>query len=146
MQRKQFFFVCFLLALLTGVVACHKPIHAEPPVYASIKFNPDEPTRYGRAEPGDSVTVFVEVAYPGDYITEAEYFWSLTASGYDGQSAVVKIVAPHKQTTPPTWGFRAPSSGTYTVTFKAKYDYSAQTVNGTIFGQSNTLSAELKVR
>ena len=80
MQRKQFFFVCFLLALLTGVVACHKPIHAEPPVYASIKFNPDEPTRYGRAEPGDSVTVFVEVAYPGDYITEAEYFWSLTAS------------------------------------------------------------------
>ena len=146
MQRKPFFFVCLLLALLTGVVACHKPIHAEPPVYASLKFNPDDPTRYGRAEPGDSVTVFVEVAYPGDYITEAEYFWSLSASGYEGKSAVVKVVAPHKQATPPMWGFRAPASGTYTITFKAKYDYSAQTESGTIFGQSNPLSTELKVR
>ena len=47
----------------------------------------------------------------------------------------------------PVWTFTAPmEEGEYSVTFKEKYSFSAQQRNGTIFGESATLSSKFRVR
>ena len=44
------------------------------------------------------------------------------------------------------WRFKAPDTeGKYQVSFKAKYDYSAQTAAGQIYGESSTSTATLNV-
>lgn len=155
MQKKNLFAVG--LTLLLGMVACQKPIYSEPPVYVKLRFTTESPSKitldnqgaFGpskRCQPGDSVTVFMFVEYAGAYITEADYTWKLYV-GDSVVSDVVKVIAPHKKNTPPMWTFKAPDAiGDYPVTFKAKYDYSAQTELGQIYGESSSYTEQLEVR
>ncbi len=158
MQKKTFFTMSLTLLMMLGVVACQKPIYSEQPIYGKLRFTTESPSKitldnqgsFGpskRCQPGDSVTVFMQVSYTGAYITEADYSWKLYVSGDSVVSDVVKVVAPHKQNTPPMWTFKAPDvAGDYTVTFKAKYDYSAQTELGQIYGESSSYTEQLEVR
>ena len=89
----------------------------------------------------------MQVAYTGNYITEAEYFWKLYVSSDSVVTKTIRVIAPHKQSAPPMWTFKAPSDGgKYSVSFKAKYDYSAQTEMGQIYGESSSYTGELNVR
>ena len=89
----------------------------------------------------------MQVSYTGAYITEADYSWNLYVSNDSVVSKPIKVIAPHKQNTPPMWTFKAPeTSGKYSLSFKAKYDYSAQTEAGQIYGESPTYRVELNVR
>lgn len=158
MQKKNILLLCLSALLLCGMASCQDPIYSEPPVYGKLKFTTDDPAtitlgRQGEVNtssicnPGDSVTVFMQVEYSGAYITEADYQWRLCVNSDSVVSKTIRVIAPHKQNQPPMWRFKAPSEGGgYTVTFKANYDYSAQTEMGTIYGESSQSSAELNVR
>ena len=89
---------------------------------------------------GDTVTVFLPTIYTGAYITKATYKW--TSSSAKIGSKTIEQVAPCKQNVlPPKWTFVAPDSvGEYAVFFRASYEYSAATENGTIFGGYPTSS------
>ena len=156
MPKKTF--IALSLTALLGMVACQKPIYSEQPIYGTLRFTTDSPSKitldsqgsFGpsrRCQAGDSVTVFMQVSYTGAYITEADYTWKLRVSSDSTISDIIKVVAPHKQNTPPMWTFKAPDTpGSYTVSFKAKYDYSAQTEVGQIYGESSTYTEQLEVR
>lgn len=149
MTTKRFWAVC-LPVLMLGMVSCHKPIYSEPPVYGNLRFTQDPVGEITLANqqnigissvcaPGDSVTVFMQVGYTGSYITSAEYTWKLFLSADSVVEECVTVLAPHKLDTPPMWKFKAPSkSGEYEVTFRAEYEYSAQTESGQIYGLSTT--------
>lgn len=157
MQKNTFFAKLLTLLMMLGMVACQKPIYSEQPIYGKLRFTTEPPSKVtldnqgefgpsSRCNPGDSVTVFMQVSYTGAYITEADYAWKLYVSNDSVVSAIVKVIAPHKQNTPPMWTFKAPDvAGDYTVTFKAKYDYSAQTETGQIYGESSSSTATLTV-
>ncbi len=154
MQKKSLFAIS--LTLLLGMASCYEPVMSEPPVYGELRFTtlaPSEITldkhttlpKKSTCAPGDSITAFVQVSYTGAYITEADYHWRLYV-GDSVVSEVVKVIAPHKQDAPPMWRFKAPDTeGKYDVSFKAKYDYSAQTAAGQIYGESTSYSAKLSV-
>ena len=157
MQKKTFFTLSLSLLLMLGLAACQQPLYSEAPEYGNLKFTKDSLYKItldnqvgiktsSICNPGDSITVFMQVAYSGAYITEADYAWKL----YLGDSIIAnsdKVIAPHKQKTPPMWRFKAPETkGSYVVTFEAKYDYSAQTIAGQIYGKSSSYRADLNVR
>lgn len=147
MNTKRFIAIC-LPALVLGMVSCHKPILSEPPVYGNLRFTQDPIEEITLANqknigissvcaPGDSVTVFMQTGYTGSYITCAKYKWRLYVSADSVLEHTVEVVAPHKLSIPPMWTFKAPNIiGEYEVTFKAEYDYSAQTESGQIYGES----------
>ena len=153
MNTKRIIAIC-LPALMLGVVSCHKPILSEPPVYGNLKFTQEPIEKITLANQqniksssicnaNDSVTVFMQVGYTGSYITSAKYRWRLYVSADSVLEHNMTVVAPHKQKTPPMWTFKAPSqSGEYEVSFKAEYDYSAQTESGQIYGESTTYRSE----
>ena len=158
MYKKNLFFVGCALLIVLGLAACHEPIYSEAPVYDNLKFTTEPASKItldnqgsikvsSICNPGDSVTVFMRVKYSGAYITEADYSWNLYVSNDSVVSKPIKVIAPHKQNTPPMWTFKAPeTSGKYSLSFKAKYDYSAQTEAGQIYGESPTYRVELNVR
>ncbi|MBQ2435064.1 MAG: hypothetical protein II269_02920 [Bacteroidaceae bacterium] len=145
------------LTLLLGMGSCYEPGVSEAPTYGELRFTKEVPSKINLdnqgsfkkmsvCAPGDSITVFMQVAYTGAYITEAEYHWRLYVGNDSVVSETVKVIAPHKQNTPPMWRFKAPDTeGKYQVGFKAKYDYSAQTAAGQIYGESSTSTATLNV-
>lgn len=153
MTTKRFWAVC-LPVLMLGMVSCHKPIYSEPPVYGNLKFTQDPVgeitlanqqniVKTSMCDANDSVTAFMQVGYTGSYITSAKYRWRLYVSADSVLEHNVTVVAPHKQKTPPMWTFKAPSqSGEYEVSFKAEYDYSAQTEDGQIYGSSAIYRSE----
>lgn len=145
--------ICMKIALtavaVLALVSCApEPIYSYPPEYVkTLVFtledpktitldNQDEVPSVSECKVNDSVTVFIPVTYPGTYITRADYYWTLKdADGKDVKKSVVEQIAPHKQKCPPMWSFGAPpTAGTYTVHFRATYNYSAQTERGEIFG------------
>ena len=154
MQKKSL--LAISLTLLLGMASCYEPVMSESPVYVELRFTtlaPSEITldkhttlpKNSTFAPGDSVTAFMQVSYTGAYITEADYHWRLYV-GDSVVSEVVNVIAPHKQDAPPMWRFKAPDTkGKYEVGFKAKYDYSAQTATGQIYGESSSYSAKLSV-
>lgn len=158
MQKKILFRLCLLALLMCGMASCQKPIYSEAPVYGDLRFTTESPSKitldsqseFGKnsiCDAGDSVTVFMQVKYPGDYITKADYRWRLYVGSDSVVVMTIPVIAPHKQNTPPMWTFKAPNeSGKYNVSFKAEYDYSAQTETGQIFGESSSYSAVLNVR
>lgn len=158
MQQKSLFAMSLAAVLMLGMAACHEPIYSEQPEYGALKFTTvpasqitldkqGEIKTSSICNPGDSVTVFMQVAYAGNYITEADYRWTLYVGSDSTITKSVKVIAPHKQNTPPMWTFKAPDAGgSYTMTFKAKYDYSAQTEAGQIYGESQSYTTELNVR
>ena len=153
----RFFAVC-LPVLMLGMASCQKPIYSEAPEYGELKFTQDPLSKItldnqqgikvsSICDPDDSVTVFMQVGYAGSYITTAKYRWRLYVGSDSVVENTVRVVAPHKQNTPPMWKFKAPSEGgKYEVSFKADYDYSAQTASGQIYGESATYRGELNVR
>jgi hypothetical protein len=157
MKIKHLIAAC-LPTLMLSMASCQKPIYSEQPEYGDLKFTKAPTTEItldkqgaikvsSICDPNDSITVFMQVAYPGDYITSADYIWRLYIDNDSVVSKTITAIAPHKQNTPPMWKFKAPStSGKYEVTFKAKYDYSAQNANGQIYGESTTHRAALNVR
>lgn len=158
MSVKRIFAAYFSLLLLSVLASCQKPIYSEAPEYGKLKFTTDAPSSItldrqsavntsSVCSAGDSVTVFMQTAYAGSYITEAEYIWKLKVTNDSVASKTVRVIAPHKKNTPPMWTFKAPSiSGTYAVTFEANYDYSAQTASGQIYGKSQSYTENLKVK
>ena len=158
MNVKRIFAVCLPALLLSALSSCQEPIYSEAPEYGKLKFTTEAPSSItldnqgsikisSICNSGDSVTVFMQVAYTGNYITEAEYFWKLYVSSDSVVTKTIRVIAPHKQSAPPMWTFKAPSDGgKYSVSFKAKYDYSAQTEMGQIYGESSSYTGELNVR
>jgi len=158
MKRLNVLGLCMVLLSVVGLESCaFDPVYSYPPEYGKLVFTTQPATsitlssqssiKTSSVEAGDSVTVFVQTSYAGDYITEAAYMWKLDVGNDSVVSYSVNVVAPHKENTPPKWTFRAPDSkGTYSVSFKAKYDYSAQTEVGTIYGESAMLNGDLRVR
>ena len=157
MKRTVLLSIGMAVALLLGLVSCEsKPIVGELPEYGNLKFTKaprstllldrqnDIPT-LTQCEAGDSVTVFMQVAFVGAYIYNADYEWNLIA-GDESQEAEISVVAPTKQTALPMWTFKAPEvPGRYAVTFKAHYDFSANTALGTVYGESQSYSADFVV-
>lgn len=158
MNVKRFFAAYISVLLLSTLASCQKPIYSEAPEYGKLKFTTDAPSSItldrqsaintsSFCSAGDSVTVFIQTAYAGSYITEAEYIWKLQVTNDSVASKTVRVIAPHKQNTPPMWTFKAPSeSGKYTVSFKAMYDYSAQTISGQIYGESQSYTEIINVK
>lgn len=158
MNVKRIFAACLPTLLLSALSSCQDPIYSEAPEYGKLKFTTEVPSSItldnqgsiktsSICNSGDSVTVFMQVAYTGNYITEAEYFWKLYVSSDSVVTKTIRVIAPHKQSAPPMWTFKAPSDGgKYSVSFKAKYDYSAQTEMGQIYGESSSYTGELNVR
>ena len=111
MQKKTFFTMSLTLLMMLGVVACQKPIYSEQPIYGKLRFTTESPSKItldnqgsfgpsNRCNPGDSVTVFMQVSYTGTYITEADYTWKLSVNSDSVVSAVVKVIAPKARTSP----------------------------------------------
>jgi hypothetical protein len=158
MHKQPFLTTILALLMILSMAACQKPIYGEQPEYGNLKFTTtpaSEITLNKQGEiatssvcnPGDSITVFMQVAYPGAYITEAKYTWKLQVSNDSTIENTIKVIAPHKLNTPPMWTFKAPEKGgKYAVSFKASYDYSAHLETGQIFGESTSHTAELNVR
>ena len=168
MYKKFPLLLCAMFLGLT-LASCEKEevISVAPKYYPGLYFTTDAPhtitlenqnnvTRIGECNAGDSVSVFIPVLEPGAYITYANYYWQLCS----GNTIILKtkhhVVAPHRQTVPPMWRFKAPdTSDTYSITFRAEYNYSAQTIYGEMLGQypagqsyegANTLESKLTVR
>ena len=159
MKVRNILAACLPVLLFSALISCEEPsIYSEAPEYGNLKFTTEAPLSLtlenqgsikisSICDPNDSVTVFMQVAYPGKFITKAEYTWKLYVSSDSVETKTVRVIAPHKQPAPPMWTFKAPSeSGKYSVTFKAKYDYSAQTETGQIYGESSSYTGELRVR
>ena len=158
MYKKNLFTIACALFMMLGFVACHEPIYSEAPIYDNLKLTTESASKItldnqgsikvsSICNPGDSVTVFMRVKYTGAYITEADYSWKMYVTNDSIVSKSIKVIAPHKQNTPPMWTFKAPEvSGKYTLSFKANYDYSAQTEVGQIYGESPTYRVELNVK
>lgn len=149
---------CLGMALAFAFVACHQEGPAgTPPEYGKLKFTKDAPSTIllssqdkvnttASCNAGDSITVFMQVAYSGAYIYRTDYTWEIIVDG-KSEKTVVPVVAPTKQASPPMLTFKAPdTAGDCEVRFKAKYKYSADTEMGTIYGESNTYAATLRVR
>ena len=157
MNAKRLIAIC-LPALILSMASYHKPILSEPPVYGNLRFTQDPIEKITLAnqqnikissvcDANDSVTVFMQVGYTGSYITCAKYKWRLYVSADNVLEHTVDVVAPHKQKTPPMWTFKAPNqTGEYEVSFKAEYDYSAQTESGQIYGESAMYRSEPALR
>lgn len=155
---KRIYATCFSVLLLSTLASCQKPIYSEAPEYGKLKFTTEAPSSItldsqasiktsSYCSVGDSVTVFMQTAYAGSYITEAVYTWKLYVTRDSVASKTVRVIAPHKQNTPPMWTFKAPSvSGDYDVTFKAQYEYSANTASGQIYGDSQSYTGTISVR
>jgi len=140
------------VALCGFMASCEKPIYSEYPVYGTMFFSADSIAWEGELHsdhsfsPGQTVYVGITIENDGAYITRATQQW--TMRGLDTDDVVTEtktVVDPVGRE--PVWVFTAPlEEGEYSVTFKEKYSFSAQQPNGTIFGESATLSSKFKVR
>lgn len=160
MNKNNLFTLGLVMLMVLGLVACHKPIYSEQPVYGSLKFTTEPVEKItldnqatlktsSLCNAGDSITVFMQVAYSGTYITEADYTWKLYINNDSVITHTERVIAPHKKNTPPMWRFKAPDinkKGGYAVSFKASYDYSAQNEVGQIYGESSSYNTTLNVR
>lgn len=146
-------FVMLLTVAGFMLASCHRELPVSyPPEYEkpllftlddpqSLVFSTQDKVKTVRTcKMGDTVTVFLPTIYTGAYITKATYKW--TSSSAKIGSKTIEQVAPCKQNVlPPKWTFVAPDSvGEYAVFFRASYEYSAATENGTIFGGYPTSS------
>jgi hypothetical protein len=169
MYKKFPLLLCAMFLGLT-VASCEKEevISVAPKYYPGLYFTTDAPhtitlenqnnvTRIGECNAGDSVTVFIPVLEPGAYITRADYFWQLRKADKTILEEIkIRTVAPHRETVPPMWRFKAPdTSDTYSITFRVEYNYSALTADGYWSGNypmgnsyegANTLESKLTVK
>lgn len=139
----------FLLTMT--LTSCQEELYSAEPVYDTLFFCADSIDFKGEIKPtysfkpGQRVYVGVLIADDGAYITRSDQTWTLRGMGMETLTEKKSVVAPCGKE--PTWSFNAPDSvGEYTVSFKEKYNFSASKPNGTIYGQSATLSATFRVK
>lgn len=140
-----------LMLAIASLTACQKEIYSEYPAYGTLFFSADSIDWKGELHsthsfaPGQTVYVGITIENDGAYITRATQTWTLRGLDTDEvRTETKKVVDPvgHE----PVWTFTAPmEEGEYSVTFKEKYSFSAQQPNGTIFGESATLSSKFRV-
>ncbi len=147
-MRKCLFSFMTVVAMLVGLTACEKEIYSEYPAYGTLFFSADSIEWKGELRsvhtfsPGQTVYVGITIERDGAYITRATQQWTLGKA--DERSETKIVVDPVGRE--PVWKFSAPmAEGEYSVTFKEKYSFSAQQPNGTIFGESATLSSRFRV-
>ncbi len=146
-----------LLAAVAAVgLALHSctpdPVYSYPPEYKKpLLFTLDKPEtvtfsnqnnikNVKECRAGDSVTVYLPTAYTGAYIYKATYKWT-SSSDKLGPKSIVQVSPCDETALPPKWTFEAPdSAGTYTIYFRASYNYSASTESGAIYGGYPTSS------
>ena len=158
MNKNNILRVCVGLVMGLVLVSCHPDMpEGKYPEYGSLKFTKDAPQNIlltaqdkvntiSSCRAGDSLTVFMQVAYTGANIYHAEYVWELIV-GNMSEKLIVGVVDPVHQLAPPMWTFKAPDTpGNYLIKFKAKYKFSADTAIGTIYGESNNYSKTLYVQ
>lgn len=147
-MRKTIFLSIIAIIGLALHSCAPDPVYSYPPEYESrVRFTQDDPKTItldnqanirfvSSCNVGDSVTALIRVTYAGDNITSATYYWTLKdASGKTIEERSIEQIAPHKQKYLPMYTFPAfKDKGTYTVHFRAKFEYSAQAENGTLFG------------
>ena len=169
MMKHKLILLISILTLGFALSSCAPdPVYSYPPEYQKpLRFTLDKPETVTlnnqsnvktvkSCNKGDMVTVFLPVTYTGSYITSATYYWTIKAT--DGsviEAKTIEQTAPHKQDVPPMWSFTAPGEpGTYRVHFRARYEYSAQTESGTIYGGyptnsnyegASTINSDLRV-
>ena len=150
-MRKSLFFLAAIVTAFICLTACEKEIYSEYPVYGTLFFSADSIEWKGELRsvhtfsPGQTVYVGITIERDGAYITRAAQQWTLRGLGTkEDRSENKTVVDPVGRE--PEWKFTAPmEAGEYSVTFKEKYSFSAQQPNGTIFGESATLSSKFRV-
>lgn len=150
-MRKCLFSFMTVVTMLVGLTACEKEIYSEYPAYGTLFFSADSIEWKGELRsvhtfsPGQTVYVGITIECDGAYITRATQQWTLRGLGKADERSETKIVVDPVGREP-VWKFSAPmEEGEYSVTFKEKYSFSAQQPNGTIFGESATLSSKFRV-
>ena len=141
-----------VLLTMTSLTSCREDeLHSQEPTYDKMFFCTDSIDFQGEIKPvysfrpGQTVYVGILIADDGAYITRADQTWTLRGHGIDDVTSLKSVVAPCGKE--PTWAFQAPDlEGEDTVSFKEKYNFSASKLDGTIFGQSGTISAKFRVR
>ena len=140
-----------LMLAIASLTACQKEIYSEYPAYGTLFFSADSIDWKGELRsvhtfsPGQTVYVGITIERDGAYITRATQQWTLRGLGKADERSETKIVVDPVGREP-VWKFSAPmAEGEYSVTFKEKYSFSAQQPNGTIFGESATLSSKFRV-
>lgn len=138
--------------LMTSMTSCQQELlYSQEPSYEKMFFSADSIDFHGEIHatmtfnPGQKVYVGILIADDGAYITRSDQTWTLRGYGIDDVVKTMSVVAPCGKE--PTWSFYAPNEpGEYSVSFKEKYNFSASKPDGTIFGQSATMSAKFRVR
>lgn len=160
MNKNNVLTLCVGMVMALALASCHRDgPEGKYPEYGSLQFSKDSPKTItleaqdngtintsSFCNAGDSITVFMQVGYTGAYIYQADYIWELMI-GDTVEKTIVSVVDPVNQPNPPMLTFKAPETpGNYLVKFKAKYKFSADTAIGTIYGESKTSSAALRVQ
>ena len=158
MGKKSFFRVCAGIVMGLMFASCqHDRPEGKYRDYGSLQFikdapytilleSQDEVNTISSCKVGDSITVFMQVGYTGAYIYYVDYVWELTI-GDVVEKTIVGVVDPVNLPSPPMLTFKAPDApGNYLMRFKANYKFSADTAIGTIYGESKTSSATLRVQ
>ena len=82
MKVRNILAACLPVLLFSALISCEEPsIYSEAPEYGNLKFTTEAPSSLtlenqgsikisSICDPNDSVTVFMQVAYPGKFITK----------------------------------------------------------------------------
>ena len=144
------FFLLACVASTMMLTSCNEEIYSAEPVYGTLFFSADSIDFQGEIHntmtfaPGQTVYAGITIEDAGAYITRADQTWTLRGDTADTK-ITKSVIAPCGKE--PVCTFTAPDEvGEYTVTFKEKYSFSASKPDGTIFGQSSTLTAKFRVK
>ena len=158
-MRKSFALVASAIVLALTMVSCVKKeyisypteFHRDGSGSYRLYFTTDDPKsitvhnqnnvkRVSRCKVGDSVTVFLPVKTPGVYIYRSTFKWTSDNENFVSQT-IVEEKDPCSEKVPPMYSFKAPDvPGTYTVYFRATFNYSASAENGALYGGFPTSS------
>ena len=158
MNKNNCLRVCAGLVVGLMLASCHPDTpEGKYPEYAGLKFTKDpakdilftaqnEINTISSCKAGDSLAVYMQVAYTGAYIYHVDYVWELIV-GDVSEKYIVGVVDPVNRLDLPMWKFKAPDTpGNYLIKFKAKYKFSADTAMGTIYGESKNYNKTLYVQ
>ncbi len=138
MNTKLLFIAC-MTTVGFGLAGCSDDDDkvASVPVYEGITVEKDVYT---------GQYAFAKVTYktPGAFVLHADCNYSVTGGTQGYGSGSWRMVAP--EGTEPTFKFKAPKAeGNYTVSFSARFSFYVDLANGTIYGKSNSVSANINV-
>jgi len=135
-MKKSSLVFLLSVAILISFSACSEDKESTSPVFDELTLTPNP------VYTGQYVKGVVSYISTGDYIYSSDYQYTIGGVG----SVAWTEVSPTKSQ--PQFTFKAPTTaGTYTITFKTtKIRYSATGKNGELYGSSNTVTQQLKVK